>query len=92
MGCGSFLVFKLFMVLLLAGFGLYHAVQAGVELDVFLRQPALAAAAIGVMAHRDYEFVRLDKYRGTVTLRDVESGQTVDLPPEQLLRGEVFEA
>lgn len=76
----------------LAGFGLYRADQAGVELDVFLKQPALAAAAIGVMAHGDFEFVRLDKYRGTVTLRQTESGLTHTLRPEQLLRGDVLES
>ena len=80
------------MILSLAGFGLYQAGQAGVGLDVFLRQPALAAAAIGVMANGDYEFVSLDKYRGTLTLRQADNGQTWTLPPEQVLRGDVMES
>jgi hypothetical protein len=91
-GCGAFLGFKLIVLLLLAGFWLYRAGEAGVGLDVFLKQPALAAAAIGVMAHSDFEFVSLDKYRGTLTLRQVSSGQTSTLRPEQVLRPDVLES
>lgn len=91
-GCGSYLAFKLLVLVVMAGFGLYRADQAGVGPDVFVKQPALAVAAIGVMAHTNYEFIELDKYRGTVTLRQVDSGQTVTLRPEQLLRPDVLES
>jgi hypothetical protein len=91
-GCGSFLVFKLVTVSLLVGFGLHRADEAGVSLDVMVKQPALAVAAIGVMARTDYEFVSLDKYRGTLTLRVADTGQTSTLRPEQVLRGEVLES
>jgi len=80
------------VLLSLAGFGLYRADRAGIELDVFLKQPALAAAAVGVMAHRDYELVSVDKYRGTLTLRQTANGQTDTLRPEQVLRGDVVES
>jgi hypothetical protein len=91
-GCGSFLGFKLIVILLLAGFGLYRAGEAGVGLDVFLKQPALAAAAIGVMAHSEFDFVSLDKYRGTLTLRQASNGQTSTLRPEQVLRPGVLQS
>jgi hypothetical protein len=74
----------------LAGTGLFvlHKVkQAGVDPDLWRRNPGAAVGKIIAATNPDVEVLRTDDGAGTVTLRDKRSGKVVTLSFDQIRAG-----
>lgn len=70
------------------GFFVAHKMrQAGIDTDMFRRNPAAAAARIAALASRTVDIVGEDDNAGTLTLRDRRTGKTVTMSFDQARNG-----
>lgn len=76
-GCGS-LVLVGAIVVIAGGFFVWQkAKEAGFDPELMERNPALAAAKIAVATNPDVELVSVDEEKGTITVKEKETGRTV---------------
>jgi len=86
-GLGGCLVLVIIVVAGIAFFVAHKAKQAGIDGDLFKRNPALAAAKIMVAANPSIEMVSVDEGRQEITIRDKQSGKTYSLSFEDAKNG-----
>ncbi len=86
-GCGCLV---LIVALVVAGalvFGWKAAKDAGVDPSSWQENPALAAARMAVAVNPDLEIVEVDKDAETMTIRNVETGETVTARFDEIQEG-----
>jgi hypothetical protein len=74
-GCGTLIVLIILAIVGLGFFGLHKARQAGIDPELFKKNPGLAAAKMTVAANPDLEMVSSDDSAGTIVVRDKKSGK-----------------
>jgi hypothetical protein len=88
-GCGSFLIIGIIAVLLGGYFVWNKAKQAGFDPDLIQNKPALAVAKMIVAANPDIELVSADDEKGTITVRDKKTGETVTVNLDDAKQGKI---
>ncbi|MBV9504520.1 MAG: zinc ribbon domain-containing protein [Acidobacteriia bacterium] len=74
-------------------FLVHKARQAGLDADLFRRNPGLAISKVIAAFNPDAEVVKTDESAGTVTLRDRRTGKEINITFDQARRGNFrFEA
>src|ERR1700682_3587195 len=86
-GLGGCLVLVIIVVAALGFFAVRTAKKAGIDPDLFKRNPALATAKIMVAANPDVEMVSVDEGRQEITIRDKKSGKTTTMSFEDAKNG-----
>jgi len=78
-------------VILISGglFVIHKAQQAGVDPELWRRNPGLAAAKMVATLNPDLEIVSVDEERGLITLRDKRHGKTVTVNFEDVKQGRI---
>jgi hypothetical protein len=72
------------------GFFLVHkAKQAGLDPELWQRNPGVAAAKMIAAGNPDVEVVKVDEGRGIVTLREKSTGKTVTMNFEDIKQGRI---
>jgi hypothetical protein len=88
-GCGTFIVLGVIVVILGGYFVFNKAKQAGFDPDLMEKNPQLAVAKMMVAANPDVEFVSSDDQKGTITIRDKKSGETMTISLEEAQQGKI---
>ena len=70
-------------------FVIHKAQQAGVDPELWRRNPGLAAAKMVATLNPDLEIVSVDEERGLITLRDKRHGKTVTVNFEDVRQGRI---
>jgi len=86
-GLGGCLVLVIIVVAGISFFIAHKAKQAGIDGDLFKRNPTLAAAKIMVAANPNVELVSTDEGRQEITVRDKQSGKTYSISFEDAKNG-----
>lgn len=72
------------------GFFLVHkAKQAGIDPEMWQKNPGVAAAKMIAAGNPDVEVVKIDEDRGIVTLREKSTGKTVTMNFEDIKQGKI---
>lgn len=81
--------FVLLGLLVVAGgfFAFYKAKQAGLDPDLFKKNPALAAVNLALTNNPDVEKLSIDEGKGTITVRDKKTGKVVTMSFEDIKSG-----
>ncbi len=88
-GCG---VVTLIVVLVLVAGGLFvaHKVkEAGIDPDLWEKNPTLAASKVISTFNPDLEVVEVDEDAGTITIRDKKTGKVVTIDAEEAKKGHI---
>ena len=88
-GCGTFIVLGVIAVMLGGYFVWNKAKQAGFDPDLMEKKPELAVAKMMVAANPDIEFVSSDDEKGTITIKDKKSGETMTISLEEAQKGKI---
>lgn len=88
-GCGTFLIIGIIAVFLGGYFVWNKAKQAGLDPELMQKKPALAVAKMMVAANPDIELVSVDDDKGTITVRDKKTGETVTVNFEDAQKGKI---
>ena len=90
-GCGAVAVLSIVVVGIAAVFGgLFVAKKvkdAGFDSDLMARNPGLAAARMMVTANPELDLVDMDESRGTLTIRNKETGETLTVDFKDIEEG-----
>ncbi len=88
-GCGVILLLVV-VVLVAGGMFMAHKIkQAGLDPELWEKQPALAASKLVTAFNPDLEVVEVDEDGGTITIRNKETGEVVTLDLDDVKRGEI---
>src|SRR5260370_11031308 len=86
-GLGGCLVLVIICVAGVSFFIAHKAKQAGIDGDLFKRNPALAAAKVTVALNPNVEMVSTDEGRQEITVRDKKTGKTYTMSFEDAKNG-----
>ncbi len=92
-GCGAVAVVGVIVVVVAVVVGgLFmadRAKEAGFDTELMARSPGLAAARMMITANPDLDLVDLDEERGTLTIRNKETGETLTVDFRDIEEGRV---
>jgi hypothetical protein len=88
-GCGTFVIIGTIITILAVWWGYNRAKQAGLDLDLMEKKPALAAAKMVVAVNPDVEQISSDDERGILVIRDKKTGEKFTLDLENTKDGRV---
>jgi len=86
-GLGGCLVLVIIVVACIGFFAMRTAKRAGIDPELFKRNPALAATKLAVAANPNVEMVSVDEGRQEITVRDKQSGKTYTMSFEDAKKG-----
>jgi hypothetical protein len=88
-GCGTFILAGVVVVILLGYFVWNKAKEAGLDPELMKNHPAQAVGKMVVAMNPDVELVSADDVKGTITVRDKKTGKVVTVNLEQARNGNI---
>jgi len=88
-GCGSFIIIGVIVVVLGGWFVWSKAKQAGLDPELLQNKPALAVAKMIVAANPDVELVSVDEDKGLMTVKDKKTGEVVTVNLDDVKNGKI---
>jgi hypothetical protein len=86
---GGCLVLIIIGVILAVSTGLFIARKAGIDPELAEKDPALAAVKMMASLNPDIEVLSVDEDRGTIEMRDKETGKTVTMNLDDVKEGRI---
>jgi len=88
-GCGTFTLLGI-IVVVLGGFFVWNkAKEAGLDPELMEKHPAVATAKMLVALNPDIELVSVDEEKELITIKDKKTGETITVSLDQAKKGKV---